>query len=124
MRDEVYRPYLKDKAGDIELTSKKITWFRIYATVDLCKCGYESNIHNIDHINKDESHFWYWYDGNGETSKDCYGDKLKPIPIKEVVEALRKDTKKDDYRRFKWALALLESMQNDKEDLTVLFYGH
>jgi len=41
-----------------------------------------------------------------------------------VVEALKKDAKDDDYRRFKWALALLEAMKDDSERLSVLLYGH
>lgn len=122
--DEIYRPYLKDDAGDYIKTGRETTYFAIYATIDLCKCGYESNIHNIDHVNKDESHFWHWYDGGSDVSKDCYGDEPKPIPISKVVDALKKDIQNDDYRRFKWALPLLEAMKDDPEGLSVLFYGH
>jgi hypothetical protein len=42
-----------------------------------------------------------------------------------VVDALEKDAKDNDYRRFKWALGLLKSMEDDaEENLSVLLYGH
>ena len=124
--DGVYRPMLKDGKGNFICTGRKQTYFFIYATVDLCKCGYESNIHKIDKINKDESHCWYWYNGGGqEVKKDCYDEELKPVPIEIIIDALEKDAANDDYRRFKWALALLKAMKNDGEDkMTVLLYGH
>jgi len=122
--DTIYKPYLKDDKGNYLLTGRKRTWFQIYATLDLCKCGGESSVSKIEIENKDELHFWYWYSGSDDTSEDCYGTKLKPVPIKEVVDALREDVKESEYRRFKWALALLEAMQDDSEGLSVLLYGH
>ncbi|MCK5020052.1 MAG: hypothetical protein KAS32_23565 [Candidatus Peribacteraceae bacterium] len=112
--------------GNILYTGRKETWFQIVATIDLCKCGDNSAIRDIDCVNKDESHHWFWFenDGNTQTTEDRYGDKLKPVPINVVIQALKQDVKTDNYRRFKWALALLESMIDDKEKLSVLFNGH
>lgn len=121
---EAYRPMLKDEDDNFLKTGKKETWFQLMATVDLCKCGYDSAINNIPHVNTDESHQWYWYEGNERRIEDCYGAKLKPAPLIDVINALKKDIEDDEYRRFKWALALLESMQNDSEKITVLLYGH
>lgn len=124
---EAYRPMLKDEKGEFIKTGRKEIWFQVIAEIDLCKCGYNSEIHKIDRVNKDESHIWYWFgsgDGDTRVTEDCYGDKPKPVPIKDVVAALEIDAEKDDYRRFKWALALLKSMQDDPEGLTVLLYGH
>jgi len=105
------------------------TWFQIYAMVDLCKPGYDSEIFKIDSENKTpDVKQWYWYaptgDDNIGVTEDRYGAKPKPVPLTDVIHALRLDMQGDDYRRFKWAMALLESMADDNEELSVLFYGY
>lgn len=121
---EVYYPYLKDADGDLIPTGRKETYFAVFATIDLCKCGYDSAINSIDNWNTDESHGWYWYEGSAELRKDLYGVRLKPVSISTIINALEKDMESSDYRRFKWALALLESMVDDEEELGVLIYKH
>lgn len=121
---EPYRPFLKDDNGDVVKTGNRQTYFMVMATVDLCKCGHKSNIHKLDRVNKDESHQWFWYEKNDIVVEDCYGDKMKPVPISDLIEALKLDIANDEYRRFKWALALLESMKGDRENITVMLYGH
>ena len=122
---EISQEWLKDKDNNHIHTGRKQTSFCVYAKIDLCKCGSDSHIGKIDRINKDESHYWFWYENSDiETIEDCYGEMMKPIPIKTVVEALRKDSKSGPYRRFEWALALLEAMQDDQEKLEVMIYGH
>jgi len=121
---EAYRPMIKDDDGNFLKTGKKETYFFVMATVDLCKCGYDSNVHKLDGVNKDESHQWYWYERNDRIIEDCYGAKMKPVPLIDLIEALKLDIASDEYRRFKWALALLESMNDDNEDITALLYGH
>ena len=44
--------------------------------------------------------------------------------MKTVITALEKDAANDDYRRFKWALALLKSMKDDPENIKVMLFGH
>lgn len=122
--NSVCRPYLKDENNNFIKTGKKSTWFEVMAMIDLCKCGYGSEIHKIDWKNTDENHFWYFYEKDSEITEDCYGEKFKPVPIVTVLEALKKDNTNDPYRRFAWAIALLESMKDDKEELSVLIYGH
>ncbi|MCP4976774.1 MAG: hypothetical protein GY931_11485 [Maribacter sp.] len=105
----------------------KVSFFSIYATIDLYRCGSDSHILKVDRINISEDTVYYWYyDGlDAPKYEDRYGDKLKPVPISVVINALRKDVKQDDYGRYKWALALLRSMERDKEDnIGVLLYGH
>jgi hypothetical protein len=122
---EAYKPYLKDDKGNYIHTGREEIYFMVYATIDLCKCGYDSEVLKLDWRNKEsDSVVWYFYNGSEETREDLYGESSKPIKIQEVLGALKKDAKKDDYRRFKWAISLLESMVNDSEDLEVLFYGH
>jgi hypothetical protein len=121
--EEAYRPMMRNAKNNTIKTGRKETYFSIYATIDLCKCG-GREINNLDRINKDTSHHWYWYTGNGRTVEDCYGDKLKPVPIIDVINAIEQDSFDNDYRRFEWALALLNSMKNDTENLSVLLRGH
>jgi hypothetical protein len=121
---EAYRPYIKDEEGNFVTTGKKETFFFVYAELDLCKCDYDGFIHKLDRKNTDESHHWYWYRGSEKRTDDFYGDQPKPMPIAEVIEAIEKDSEGEEYRRFKWALALLNSMKDDPENLQVLWFGH
>lgn len=121
---EAYRPIKKDEEGTLLKTGRKATWFKIYASIDLCKCGYKSKINDIDNANNDENHYWYWYEGSERTSEDAYGRELKPISANTVIAALKKDVESYNYRRFKWALALLESMTDDSENISVLLCGY
>lgn len=115
----------RSKFGNVD---EEIKWFNIYASIDLCKCGYDSNIGNIPIAHKGSKPLVYWYgfDGNLEITKDRYDEMPKPISIQTVIKALEKDIKVDQYHRFKWALSLLNGMQNEcgREELEVLFYGH
>lgn len=121
---EAYRPYLKDENGDTVRTGRKEIYFEVYAMIDLCKCGADSEISKVDWRNKEsDSVVWYFYNGDNEIKEDSYGDIPKPVKLNIVLEALRKDTEKEDYRRFKWAVSLLESMKDD-EEIEILFYGH
>ena len=49
---------------------------------------------------------------------------IATVDLSKYSYALKQDMAKDNYRRFKWALALLESMQNETQEITVLLYGH
>jgi hypothetical protein len=102
------------------------TWFHDMATIDLSKCGYASHICQLDHKNTDLSKIWYFYaeDGNTQITTDRYGAHFKPVPIGVVLDALKQDEENSRYRRYQWAIALLEAMIDDKEGLSVLLYGH
>lgn len=105
------------------------TYFQVYANVDMCKMG-NSKVLDLNWRNETpEVNHWYFYapagDGNTTITEDRYGDIPKPVPLKQVVEALRADCEKDTYRRFKWALALCEAMLADGgEDLSVLLWSY
>jgi len=105
------------------------TYFMVYAHVDMCKMG-DSALFNLPWVNKTpEKEKWYFYapmgDGDTVVDEDRYGDIPRPVPIADVINALREDVTKNDYRRFKWALALLEAMAEDSpEGLSVLMWGY
>ena len=96
-------------------------YFQVYAVIDLCKCGGEANISNIDWKAPDKSPIYYFYQGEEKVLDDCYGDRSRPVRPQEVIDALKKDVAAEDYRRFRWALDLLESMVKDEPELAVLF---
>jgi len=111
--------------------SKGHRYFRIDATVDLCKPGYDSSFlmaMEQARENAPEQKPVYLYapmgDGDTQVVKDRYDAKLFPIPIQDALDALRKDEERDPYRRFKWAVALLEAMADDTENLMVVAWGY
>jgi len=124
-------PYLKDENGDYVATGRTEQCFFVYAMIDLCKTGYgETPLNNlIDSLHekaKKENTFAYFYDVDGNTKiiDDEYGDLMYPVPLKIVLEAIKLTAQNDaGYRRFEWAIALLESMK-EHEEIHVIFYGH
>lgn len=121
----------EDTGRNYGMDDKKASWFQVHATVDLCKMG-DSEIFNLDWVNKTpEDKLWYWYsptgDGNTTHTEDRYRDKPKPVPLDQVVDALRCDILNDDrYRRLHWALALCEAMLEKQggEGFSVLMWGY
>lgn len=125
--DSIYYPYLKDLDGNFVYDGSYETYFMVTAHIDLCKPGYESSILAALRKNEDPNHEYYYYGSDGSTriSEDCYGDKSDIHSLGEIIEALKKDVLNDDYRRFKWALSLLESIRdNEGDDMKVMWYGH
>jgi len=114
--------YIKDDHNNLTPTGRTESYFMQYASLDLCKPGYDSHIFNIASTNPDPKEVVYWYVGDTRITTDRYGEELRPVPILEVLEALQEDDQ--EYRRFRWAVALLESMVDDSEEIHVLLYGH
>lgn len=137
-----YELYMKvGKVPEIDILKNKEgqLWFEEEIVIDLCKCG-DSNVGRlaIKHLlRKKPLLYWYENESDKEVTEDSYGDKPTPIPTKEVIEALRKDVLVLDlvygdndrpYRRFEWALALLEAIDKrdngKKKEFCVIFNGH
>jgi hypothetical protein len=97
-------------------------YFIKYAEIDLCKCGGESAINKID--DKSGQLIYFYDECENKVTTDCYSDILRAIPIDTALKAIKSDSKRDDYRRFKWAYALLSVMAKDNEKLSVVLYGH
>lgn len=104
---------------DLGKCTNEFQYFSVYAHIDLCK----TNI-ALKHDGFDKPCYFYDFtEGNTQVIKDYYDNKLMPFKIREVVSALENADK--EYRRHKWAIALLKNMQETaKEDLFVLVYGH
>lgn len=102
-------------------------WFSIVGMVDICKPGYGSNIYKLqDAANGKPPVFFYGTDGNTQMREDCYGTKLVAYKPADVLAALKKDAKADNYRRFPMAVDFLSSsIKNMKDErLAVVLYGY
>jgi hypothetical protein len=102
-------------------------WFQMWAMFELCKPGYDSEISKLcgDPNVGYEPVFFYCTDGNTAITVDCYGKRLKAIPIDDALKALETDQGNDGYRRFKIAVDLLKSIKEHAgEQLSVILYGH
>lgn len=120
---EAWYPYAKDDNGNFIKTDMVETYFMITAEINLCKIG-DSHLFKSLKLNKDKlrEYYWYGYDGNMRISEDRYGEKADLATIEDCITALKKDVKESDYRRFKWALSLLESMKDS--NMKVLWFGY
>ena len=100
-------------------------WFQLYATVDLCKPG-DSALLDLSNASEEKEIYTYAVMGDGDSSVtiDRYDAKLRPIRIQDALEALYTDQRKEHYRRFGWAIALLESMAHEEGgNLSVVLWG-
>lgn len=130
--DSGFEPERDDK-GKIVYTDRTEHWFQVMAFVDLCKLGYQDDALNrliSDSFDtakkhaKTDVHYFYGEDGNKKIVDDLYGAALWPVPVKDVLEAMKKSHGRSKYRRTDWAIALLVAMAKDTEQLEVIFYGH
>lgn len=104
-------------------------WLDVYAMVDLCKPGYDTSIYEMTGrgAKKERSEplvYFFAEDGNTSVQEDRYGDKIQAIPIHKVIEAIQKDAKRSTYRRFHWALTMLEAIAKDDPEAVVALYGY
>ena len=111
--------------GSTTFNEGEANYFMKYAEIDLCKIGFTSKITELDMFNTDETTSWYFYTNDDKrVTEDDYGCRIKPLPLHDFIIKLREDAENSDYRRFKWALALLEAMATDSEPKYVIAYGH
>lgn len=134
---ELYMKVGKAPETDFLRSKKGQSCFSEECVIDLCKCGGDSNVGKLagDYMISKGKALLYWFENDKMVTEDAYGDKPTPIPTKEVIEALRKDVLVLDYgdndrpyRRFEWALALLEAIDKrdngKKKEFCVIFNGH
>ena len=103
----------------------KDNYFMKYAEVDLCKVAWFNDLNDLETHNLEEGTSWYFYsEDDNVINEDDYGRKLTPLPLMYYITKLKESMEHSDYRRFKWALALLEAMDIDSEPKYVIAYGH
>lgn len=106
---------------------KNPAYFNPYAMVDLAVVG--NTAYNELQKLKDNSFlhaYFYAPNGNTKVMKDSYDDALKVIPFDKVLEILKKSNKKEKYRRFDMAIALMKAMVGkfSTDELGVVLFGH
>lgn len=75
----------------------------------------------------DTDTYIYADDGSTRILEDDYGEKLKEIPIDDVIKIIEKAAKEDhwNYRRWKPVLGLLKGFKKEEwNNLVVLHYGY
>lgn len=104
-------------------TEKKPTYLMQNSMVELCNVD-TAFFNKLTKLAK-ESPFGYFYpDGNTKTTQDFYGDKLHFLPAKKVLTLLKQANKKEYYRRYAMAIALLEVVIKDFKEVVVMPFGH
>jgi len=123
-------PHKKDDKGRLIRTGRferylmigaEMCMGKIYdSALDSVHTHYKKNPHLPDHIV-----YCYMKDGNSRFKEDGYGDPLIIAPFIDVMEAVREDVDRSDYRRFKWLLSLMDSMEDNISERWVCcaFYG-
>ncbi len=109
---------------------ENLTYFQVIATLDLGKCT-RSNILLLpwENLKNDTTFEFFSPTGDNDQSiiEDRYGNRMRPIPLDDVIAALEKDVRRDNYRPAVWAISLLNKMREDAisdESFTVMLYGH
>jgi len=99
-------------------------------TINLSCCG-DSNINNVaqDSFSDEALPKVEWYEGDKTITEDGYGKKPSPVLLAKIIEALKKDTAQDNYRRFQWALATLEAVDRidsneEAKEFSAIFEGY
>ena len=129
--------YKRDDKGNYIPTGRNVIYFSNYAEIDLCKIGgcpladLVQKTQKTANKNPNTAYgFFGTGDGNNEITQDLYSAKLWPVPVKEVLKALKESQEQnieengESYRRYTWAIDLLKSMVKETETIEVLFYGH
>jgi hypothetical protein len=93
----------------------------VVGMVDLCKVSDLTPAKTGEPV-----YFYYETDGEERTTEDKYGDKLIAIPVKEMLANVKKASQlTPDYRRWKPAIALLESLADFEGDsIYCVIYGY
>jgi hypothetical protein len=99
-------------------------------------CGVSNKFHGFRRELPDTDVYLYRDNGEQKFTEDEYGEPMKMAKLEEAIIALRKAQVESiseegynrhyGYRRYAFALGLLESMVGTEEghEIVVLFYGH
>lgn len=117
------RFFVVDKSDIRSVDQPDIFWGKKIADFDLAVVPRISSI--IHSKYPDTNCYIYADDGNTAILEDKYGDKLKEIPLQDMIQIVESDPELDTYRRLKPFLSLLKGFDISQWDnLVVLHYGH
>lgn len=113
---------------------KQARYFKTYAEIELFKPGYDSKICAMAGDMKSETGtpiYMYGLDGDKTFTEDCYGKRLRTLPMPEVLAALEQDfeASKADYAGagywpFRAAVDVIKSAIQCRPEMEVVLYGH
>lgn len=116
-----------DIKGFREPKTKDKTWCEVLATIELCKVGGDFFVYLEKYPATDS----FFYTENETVIEDKYGEPLKEIPIKDMINILERQKAEDivregvPYRRLEPAIALLKGFDPEQwGEVVVLHYGH
>ena len=107
----------------------------VLAKINLCKTGYEfvnifsGNYTMCNVYDADINHITKTVDGvDFSLPTDKYDDVLTELPVKTVLDKMAELDKREDYRRFKMAIPMLQYFVDNSGDwpegeIVVLHYG-
>ena len=102
-------------------------WCEVIATINLCKMGGDFR----DKLYKYPATDSFFYTENETVVEDKYGEPLKEIPIRDMVNILERQKAEDivregvPYRRLEPAISLLKGFDPEQWGaVTVLHYGY
>lgn len=104
--------------------NKMVNYAEIIARFDCSKMGYDNGWREL--FNKPLESKMYAEDGNTLIEKDYYGEKLTKADFPTVIAWLEKEVEKDDCRRLKPLLSLLEGFdlsQWQDGEMQIVHYG-
>lgn len=113
---KIFCGILYDTGGRIGY--KNLTYFKPVAMIDLCA---------VPDIKPHSTGVpIYFYDQGVETFEDSYNTRLRAIPVAQMLEIVNKARLRcPDYRRWKPAIALLESLLDfPDDDIYCFVYGY
>lgn len=100
------------------------SYLHIIGMIELSKCGM-LDINSVCSFENSDGNYMYSDNGNDLIGLDLYGSYRRFIPIEEVIDALKESNKKESYRRFDIALAMLKSVKKTFSDnIGCVFFGH
>ena len=123
------RYYLEDGNTKVEVknpvTVSSYTCHML-AMIDMRKMGL--SLGSICKFEESDVHCYRPDNGNAYLGLDGYGDYRKFVPLTTAIELMQEESKKDNYRRYKIALALMKSIKSafkpNLENIGVLEYGY
>jgi hypothetical protein len=100
-------------------------WAAKIAEVRLCKINYDV----LEKIRKYPVTNCYYYEHRVEDAilEDYYDKELTEVPLKDMIAILKDADAMNNYRRYKIAIGLLESFNDDDwdtNDIVVLHFGY